>query len=92
MCLIDIAIASYIGIISITSGHRTIDHNKKVGGAKHSHHLTKCGARDVVVDNKFKAVSYFLENGYRVLQYKKHLHIDTSKKEPRYIVMEKNNG
>ena len=69
----------------ITSGHRSEEHNKRVGGAKNSYHLKgqaldlffydKCGKslKEIVVI----AQKYF--NG--VIVYKKHIHVDIRDKK-----------
>ena len=64
----------------ISSGDRSISHNKKVGGSKGSYHLKKGMALDVVkkCDKSYMvlgkaATKYF--GG--VIVYKDHLHLDT---------------
>jgi uncharacterized protein YcbK (DUF882 family) len=66
---------------SITSTHRTIDHNRVVGGAPDSQHL-EWKAVDVVLDNwrvKDTVILYAKQLGLFVLDEtasKNHLHID----------------
>ena len=67
--------------IHITSGKRSISHNKKVGGAKHSYHLTD-RARDLVVNAECDKKAFALEacKYASVIQYKTHFHIDNRRK------------
>lgn len=67
--------------IIITSGLRSIKHNKKVGGAKNSYHL-KNRARDIVAPclttQELAKICKKHVNG--VIVYKKHVHIDNREK------------
>lgn len=64
----------------VTSGHRTPEHNKKVGGSKNSYHLYD-RARDLVPKDK-KCISFkklaniACKMGMSVIQYDNHIHID----------------
>ena len=61
--------------VTITSGYRSVAHNKKVGGAKHSYHLTD-RARDVVPKCDIKRWSSMACKYVSVIAYKTHVHID----------------
>jgi len=68
--------------IVVTSGKRSKDHNKKVGGAKHSYHLTD-RARDIVAPcmstEDLGYIASLFANG--VIVYNKHVHIDNRNKK-----------
>ena len=65
---------------TITSGHRSIKHNKKVGGARNSYHLSgkavdvtiDKGCRKGILEVLVESVSYF--NG--IILYTTHIHFD----------------
>ena len=61
--------------ITITSGHRTIEHNKKVGGAKNSLHLSD-RAIDAVISCRSWVVKTAKDFGITIILYKKHIHLD----------------
>lgn len=63
---------------TVTSHSRTVEHNRKVGGADSSYHL-QGRAIDVLSKGKGckqKLKNRVLEHGFSVIEYKKHLHID----------------
>jgi len=63
----------------ITSGYRTKEHNKRVGGSKNSYHL-KGKALDVAFtkcDKSLKEIGIIAQSYFNgVIVYKKHIHID----------------
>jgi len=65
--------------VAITSGYRSVEHNRKVGGTKNSYHLSNKAA-DLVTDCR----KYIIDNagklGLSVIIYNKHLHLDTRSK------------
>lgn len=77
---------------TITSGYRSKEDNKRVGGAKHSYHL-KNEAIDFVIDvpglMKVLCKTYYIsdakELGISVILYKKHIHMDV-RKNPVYLI------
>lgn len=86
MCFIDSIIAICCATCIITSGHRTIDHNREVGGAKNSYHLQKCGARDLVPkkEDREHTIKCLLDRGLRVIDYPIHLHTDIGDGDTKY--------
>lgn len=73
--------------IKINSGYRTKSHNKKVGGSTNSYHLTGQACDIVVQDVNPILVALYCEKigagGIGV--YKTFVHVDTRKKEYRWI-------
>jgi len=64
---------------TISSGHRSKKHNKRVGGAKNSFHLT--GQALDLVPKCNKPFSYIARQAIKagfsgVIVYKKHIHVD----------------
>ena len=68
----------------ITSGNRTPEYNKKIGGAKFSYHLKKNSARDIIPKDKncisIKALGKIACEYTSTIVYKRHIHIDNRKK------------
>lgn len=62
----------------ITSGYRSPDHNKRIGGAKNSMHLQD-RARDIVTNCKYELARRALSRGLTIILYKSHVHIDDRK-------------
>ena len=68
--------------MKITSGLRTPEHNKKIGGAKNSYHLTD-RARDVVPEKGCITIPELAKIACEfasVIEYKSHIHIDDREK------------
>lgn len=64
--------------IVITSGYRTPEFNKLIGGTLHSYHLLGQAADIVVPGVTHKAVSYGAKNYFKgVILYPAHVHVDT---------------
>lgn len=67
--------------VIITSGYRTPEHNKKVGGAKYSFHMRGMAADITVKDMTPKDVAKELDklapNSYGIIVYKSWVHFDT---------------
>lgn len=89
----DVPLPNYCSYM-ITSGYRTKEKNKEVGGARHSYHLTD-RARDLVTYNsrnrKWKGcretfIKYAICKDLTVLVYKSHLHVDNRKNQKCYII------
>jgi len=59
----------------ITSGHRTKEHNRRIGGAKFSYHLMD-RARDIVTNCSKIVVDLAEEHGLSSIKYKGHIHLD----------------
>jgi uncharacterized protein YcbK (DUF882 family) len=69
-----------IASIRINSTCRSKKHNKRVGGAKNSYHLTGRAVDFTVTKGSRKAVLRFLRNNRNVGGigvYRRHIHIDT---------------
>ena len=66
--------------VIITSGYRTVEHNKKVGGAKGSFHLLGMAADLVVKDRDIEDAYIMLDNAYPerlgLILHKTFLHVD----------------
>lgn len=62
---------------TVTSGKRTVEHNRRVGGAPNSYHLTD-RARDITSTKECRARlgHLALEEGLSVIYYPSHIHID----------------
>ena len=72
------------GPVTITSTHRSRSHNRRVGGASRSLHLT-CQAIDFKVGASRRKVVAFLRKHSGVgglILYRSHIHIDTG---PRHV-------
>lgn len=55
-------VRNYFGkAVTITSGYRTVAHNKKVGGSADSQHLYGIAADIIVKDTKAKKVANYIE-------------------------------
>lgn len=67
---------------TLTSGHRTKEHNKRVRGATNSYHL-KNEAIDVVSIPTCEMLLglYSLLDGLSIITYETHLHIDVRKRQ-----------
>ena len=67
--------------VIVTSGYRTPEHNKKVGGAKYSYHMRGMAADIVVKDMTPKDVAKELDklvpNSGGIIVYKSWVHFDT---------------
>lgn len=67
--------------VTITSGYRTPEHNKKVGGAKYSFHMRGMAADITVKDMTPKEVAKELDklapNSCGIIVYKSWVHFDT---------------
>lgn len=67
--------------VIITSGYRTPEHNKKVGGAKYSYHIRGMAADIIVKDMAPKDVAKELNklapNSCGIIVYKSWVHFDT---------------
>lgn len=61
----------------ITSGKRSPEHNKKVGGSRNSYHLTD-RARDISSTDscRIKLGELAWNNGLSVIYYRRHIHAD----------------
>lgn len=73
--------------VIITSGYRTPEHNKKVGGAKYSYHMRGMAADIIVKDMTPKDVAKELNklapNSCGIIVYKSWVHFDTRNKKYR---------
>ena len=74
--------------VIITSGYRTPEYNKKIGGVKNSQH-TKGTAADIKIENVLaskvqKYLSQKYTNKYGIGKYKNFTHIDVRKKKARW--------
>nr|DAI37245.1 MAG TPA: peptidase [Microviridae sp.]DAW67629.1 MAG TPA: peptidase [Microviridae sp.] len=67
--------------VIVTSGYRTPEHNKKVGGAKYSYHMRGMAADITVKDMTPKEVAKELDklapNSCGIIVYKSWVHFDT---------------
>jgi uncharacterized protein YcbK (DUF882 family) len=67
--------------VIVTSGYRTPEHNKKVGGAKYSFHMRGMAADIIVKDMTPKEVAKELDklvpNSCGIIVYKSWVHFDT---------------
>lgn len=73
--------------ITITSGYRTTMHNKKVGGSNNSYHL-KGQASDIKISGVHPIlVAMYCEklNAGGIGVYKTFVHVDTRKKQTRWV-------
>ena len=72
----------------VTSGHRTPEHNKKIGGAKNSLHLYN-RARDIVPTNNCISLSDLADEAHKLglttIEYQKHIHIDNRDKPKQML-------
>lgn len=64
----------------ITSGLRSEEKNREVGGAKNSFHLHG-RAYDIITTCKDLTIKKALEGGLSVIIYKRHLHLDNRAKQ-----------
>lgn len=73
--------------VKITSGYRTVEHNKKVGGEKNSYHLKGQASDFQVVGINPILVAMYCEkiNAGGIGVYKNFTHIDTRTKQARWI-------
>lgn len=67
--------------VIVTSGYRTPEHNKKVGGAKYSYHMRGMAADIIVKDMTPKEIAKKLDeiapNSCGIIVYKSWVHFDT---------------
>lgn len=67
--------------VIITSGYRTPEHNKKVGGAKYSYHMRGMAADIIVKDmapkDVAKELNKLVPNSCGIIVYKSWVHFDT---------------
>lgn len=73
--------------IIITSGYRTPEHNKKVGGAKYSYHMRGCAA-DIRVNGMTpkdvaKELNKIVPNNCGIIVYDNWIHFDVRAKKYR---------
>lgn len=81
----------YNGTMKITSGHRTEEHNKKIGGVKDSSHIYSLGVDIACVGegNKKKMIFALACAGFeRIIVYSTHIHadMDYSKTHPYFEI------
>jgi len=73
-------VARRFGSVTVNSTHRSVSHNREVGGAKHSYHL-KCQAVDFRIHGDYRATIAFLRTQAQVGGLKHYggglFHIDT---------------
>ncbi len=71
--------------IEITSGWRTLEHNKSVGGARYSYHVKGMAADLIVVGMSPKKVQAFLKHWSGGMGcYSTFTHLDTRSKKTRW--------
>ena len=67
--------------VIITSGYRTPEHNKKVGGAKYSFHMRGMAAditvKDMTPKDVAKELNKLVPNSCGIIVYKSWVHFDT---------------
>ena len=64
----------------ITSGFRTIQKNKEVGGAKNSYHLHG-RAFDLVTNCRKEFVKEAMKKGLSIIKYPTHIHVDNRSRQ-----------
>ena len=74
--------------VTISSGYRTVTHNKKVGGVKNSFHLTD-RARDVIPKCNHRMWAEKACKYVSVIQYKGHVHVDNREKDKLCKIIKK---
>ena len=74
--------------INISSGVRTINHNKKIGGVNNSSHVLNNAIDIIIIDNdyRYRLLKILFELGItRIGIYKTHIHIDVDLLKHQYI-------